>query len=103
MKKFYGAILGALLAHSVPASAQWLTYPEANIPRKNGKLEVDAPTPRLPGGKPNLAGMWKRFLDAQDFAEASAGGIKNRREIGALSKLGMDAAVGMAMYKNRLR
>jgi phosphoribosylformimino-5-aminoimidazole carboxamide ribotide isomerase len=33
----------------------------------------------------------------------AAGGIKTRREIVALEKLGMDAAVGMAMYKNRLR
>jgi phosphoribosylformimino-5-aminoimidazole carboxamide ribotide isomerase len=33
----------------------------------------------------------------------AAGGIKTRREIAALEKLGMDAAVGMAMYKNRLR
>ena len=33
----------------------------------------------------------------------AAGGISTHREIEALSKLGMDAAVGMAMYKNRLR
>jgi phosphoribosylformimino-5-aminoimidazole carboxamide ribotide isomerase len=33
----------------------------------------------------------------------AAGGIKTRREIAALEKMGMDAAVGMAMYKNRLR
>lgn len=33
----------------------------------------------------------------------AAGGIKSRREITALEKLGMDAAVGMAVYKNRLR
>jgi phosphoribosylformimino-5-aminoimidazole carboxamide ribotide isomerase len=33
----------------------------------------------------------------------AAGGIKTRREIAALEELGMDAAVGMAMYKNRLR
>jgi phosphoribosylformimino-5-aminoimidazole carboxamide ribotide isomerase len=33
----------------------------------------------------------------------AAGGIKTRREIAALARLGMDAAVGMAMYKNRLR
>lgn len=33
----------------------------------------------------------------------AAGGIKSRREIGALEKIGMDAAVGMAVYKNRLR
>jgi phosphoribosylformimino-5-aminoimidazole carboxamide ribonucleotide (ProFAR) isomerase len=33
----------------------------------------------------------------------AAGGIKTRREIYALQKIGMDAAVGMAIYKNRLR
>jgi len=33
----------------------------------------------------------------------AAGGIKTRREIHALEKIGMDAAVGMAVYKNRLR
>jgi phosphoribosylformimino-5-aminoimidazole carboxamide ribonucleotide (ProFAR) isomerase len=33
----------------------------------------------------------------------AAGGIKARREVSALEKIGMDAAVGMAMYKNRLR
>jgi phosphoribosylformimino-5-aminoimidazole carboxamide ribotide isomerase len=33
----------------------------------------------------------------------AAGGIKTRREITALEKIGMDAAVGMAIYKNRLR
>lgn len=33
----------------------------------------------------------------------AAGGIKSNREIGALEKIGMDAAVGMAVYKNRLR
>jgi len=33
----------------------------------------------------------------------AAGGIKTRREITALAKLNMDAAVGMALYKNVLR
>ena len=32
----------------------------------------------------------------------AAGGIKTRREISVLEKIGMDAAVGMAVYKNRL-
>jgi phosphoribosylformimino-5-aminoimidazole carboxamide ribotide isomerase len=32
----------------------------------------------------------------------AAGGIKTRREIAALEILGMDAAVGMALYKRRL-
>jgi phosphoribosylformimino-5-aminoimidazole carboxamide ribonucleotide (ProFAR) isomerase len=33
----------------------------------------------------------------------AAGGISTTREIAALQKIGMDAAVGMALYKNRLR
>lgn len=33
----------------------------------------------------------------------AAGGIKTRNDIRALEQLGMDAAVGMAVYKNRLR
>jgi len=33
----------------------------------------------------------------------AAGGIKTRREVTALGKMDMDAAVGMAMYKNILR
>lgn len=33
----------------------------------------------------------------------AAGGIKTRREVAALAKLKMDAAVGMALYKNLLR
>ena len=47
---------------------------------------------------------WFRNLrDATSHPIIAAGGIKTRREIATLEKLGMDAAVGMAMYKNKLR
>jgi phosphoribosylformimino-5-aminoimidazole carboxamide ribotide isomerase len=47
---------------------------------------------------------WFRTLrDATSHPIIAAGGIKTRREIVALEQLGMDAAVGMAMYKNKLR
>jgi phosphoribosylformimino-5-aminoimidazole carboxamide ribotide isomerase len=50
----------------------------------------------------NLA--WFRSLRAvTKHCIIAAGGIKTRREISALEKMGMDAAVGMAVYKNRLR
>jgi phosphoribosylformimino-5-aminoimidazole carboxamide ribotide isomerase len=49
----------------------------------------------------NLA--WFRTLrDATSRPIIAAGGIKTRREIAALEKIGMDAAVGMALYKNQL-
>jgi phosphoribosylformimino-5-aminoimidazole carboxamide ribotide isomerase len=47
---------------------------------------------------------WFRHLrSATQHPIIAAGGIKSRREIIALEKLSMDAAVGMALYKNRLR
>ena len=47
---------------------------------------------------------WFRSLRiATDHPVIAAGGIKTRREVSTLEKIGMDAAVGMAMYKNILR
>jgi phosphoribosylformimino-5-aminoimidazole carboxamide ribotide isomerase len=47
---------------------------------------------------------WFRELrTATSHPIIAAGGINTRREISNLEKLGMDAAVGMAIYKNRLR
>lgn len=46
---------------------------------------------------------WFRLLRrATRFPIIAAGGIATRREIDALAKIGMDAAVGMALYKRRL-
>lgn len=46
---------------------------------------------------------WFRALrEATTYPIIAAGGIKTQREIVALEKMGMDAAVGMALYKNRV-
>jgi phosphoribosylformimino-5-aminoimidazole carboxamide ribotide isomerase len=46
---------------------------------------------------------WFRKLRmASTLPIVAAGGVSTRRELNALEKLGMDAAVGMALYKNRL-
>jgi phosphoribosylformimino-5-aminoimidazole carboxamide ribonucleotide (ProFAR) isomerase len=46
---------------------------------------------------------WFRSLrDATEHPIVAAGGIKTQSEIAELEKLGMDAAVGMAVYRNRL-
>jgi phosphoribosylformimino-5-aminoimidazole carboxamide ribotide isomerase len=50
----------------------------------------------------NLA-WFRKLRSATRHPIIAAGGIKSRREILALEKLGMDAAVGMSLYKNRLR
>jgi phosphoribosylformimino-5-aminoimidazole carboxamide ribotide isomerase len=46
---------------------------------------------------------FRRLRAATTHPVIAAGGIKTRREINALEKINMDAAVGMAVYKNRLR
>ena len=47
---------------------------------------------------------WFRMLrDATSHPIVAAGGIKTRSEIAALEEIGMDAAVGMAMYRDQLR
>lgn len=46
---------------------------------------------------------WFRQLQAATkLPIVAAGGISSKREIRALEKVGMDAAIGMALYKNRV-
>jgi len=46
---------------------------------------------------------FRQLRSATNHPIIAAGGITTRREITTLEKLNMDAAVGMALYKNRLR
>jgi hypothetical protein len=42
-----------------PVSAQWLRYPTSGIQRTaDGKPNLSAPAPKMPGGKPDLLGIW---------------------------------------------
>jgi hypothetical protein len=56
-----------LIATTFPAalaSAQWLNYPTAKIPRtRDGKPNLSAPAPRTRDGKPDLSGIWMPELD----------------------------------------
>ena len=55
-------ILPAVIVLTCPprtASAQWLHYPTADVPRTaDGKPNLSAPAPRLPGGTPDSSGIW---------------------------------------------
>lgn len=46
---------------------------------------------------------FRKLRETTQHRVIAAGGISTRAEIRALEKMGMDAAVGMAVYKNRLR
>ena len=46
---------------------------------------------------------FQKLRGATDHPIIAAGGIRTKHEIAALEEIGMDAAVGMALYKNCLR
>lgn len=51
-------VLGALLL-SLPSLAQWIGYPTADVPRRaDGSVDMTAPAPRMPNGRPDLSGIW---------------------------------------------
>ena len=60
MNQKSGWLLAAILTiAAVPTAAQWLNVPTKGIPRtKDGKLDLAAPAPRKPYGKPDLSGVW---------------------------------------------
>ena len=67
----------AALALGTTATAQWLNYPAAGIPRlPNGKPDLSAPTPRTADGKPDLSGVWEITRDpsAPPAARGGRGG-----------------------------
>src|SRR5215469_929148 len=59
MRKFQVLALLSALMPAVPASAQWLNYPTAGVPKNvDGSPNLSAPTPRMADGKPDLSGLW---------------------------------------------
>ncbi len=49
-----------IAAAVLPLSAQWLRYTTPGVPRTpDGKVNLSAPTPKAPGGKPDLSGIWE--------------------------------------------
>jgi phosphoribosylformimino-5-aminoimidazole carboxamide ribotide isomerase len=46
---------------------------------------------------------FQKLRRVTDYPIIAAGGIRTKREIAALERIGMDAVVGMALYKNCLR
>jgi hypothetical protein len=50
----------AILVTGVPLAAQWLNYRTPGVPRTaDGKVNLAAPTPNAPDGKPDLSGVWE--------------------------------------------
>lgn len=93
-------VLGALLA-SAPSAAQWIGYPTANVPRKaDGSVDMEAPTPRLANGKPDLSGIW--ISDRTPDGEATPSDGFNLPSSRHMANLGVDLPGGRLPYQDWL-
>jgi hypothetical protein len=54
-----GRLLALAFVLSAATNAQWLNYREPGVPRTpDGKVNLTAPPPKDPSGKPDLSGVW---------------------------------------------
>ena len=61
---------------SVSLAAQWPKYQAPGVPvDAEGRVRMDAPTPRTPDGKPDLSGNWIRFRGEGAFAAPELRGL----------------------------
>jgi hypothetical protein len=75
-------LASGLIAISIPASAQWLNYPDPRIPRTaDGKPNLVALAPKLPDGTPDFSGIW-RAPNNKYLANLAADGLEIPRRSG---------------------
>jgi hypothetical protein len=85
-------ILGSSLVLT-PLSAQWLNTPTAGAPRIDGKVDMQAPTPRMPGNKPDFSGIW--ISDRTPEGEETPSSVDNLSSSRHMASMGVDLPEGL--------
>jgi hypothetical protein len=84
-----------VVAFSVSPSAQWPRREQPGVPKRpDGQVNMTAPTPRMPDGKPDLSGIWDVSPRREKPGEAPPG----RPPLAVFANLGV-AMVGGLPYQ----
>jgi hypothetical protein len=81
------------LLASTSLLAQWIYVPTAGAPRVDGKVDMAAPAPRLPNGKPDLSGIW--ISDRTPPGEESPSSGDNLTTSRYMTNMGVDMPEGL--------
>jgi hypothetical protein len=79
---------------AAPATAQWVGYPTADVPRKtDGTVDMEAPTPRLQNGKPDFSGIW--ISDRTEEGEETVSDASSLPSGRHMANMGVDMEGGL--------
>jgi hypothetical protein len=89
------------LVLSMPASAQWIGYATAHVPRKaDGSVNMTAPAPQMSDGKPDFSGIW--ISDRTPEGEETPSDGFNLSSSRQMANLGVDMPDGKLPYQDWL-
>ena len=72
-------LIGIVAVFSTSISAQWPAYaPKAEPKNPDGTVNLNAPTPRTPDGKPDLSGLWVNGRGGGQALAATLAGERGR-------------------------
>ena len=76
MRRAIAGVAVIVTIGSVSIGAQWPKRPAPGVPRgADGRVRMDAPTPRMSDGKPDLSGVWIRFRGEGAFTPPELSGL----------------------------